>query len=280
MNIDSSRLSADQQELVARLAASRACMLERAQTRALDLAALREIADREADLALSLYPMPLDPAEHVLAAHRHARPYLERLDELDASVEVVADATHRYTPRKILRRVLDHALDHLNQIEQWLTWQIVGTPPIATDGWASSAETLEEDWLPLSAADLRAWLWRIDLTVALVAQRARHLHAAQLDWMPPAPDGGWNLRQMLHHLASSELYYAVWMEEALPDEPVARYLEANRRFGEHAYQALLVPQGGDIAYFDDDAHTTSAEQIIRAVLLAEQGAGVQEHRLQ
>ncbi len=30
---------------------------------------------------------------------------------------------YTYTPRKILRRVLDHALDHLNQIDQWLAWQ-------------------------------------------------------------------------------------------------------------------------------------------------------------
>ena len=30
---------------------------------------------------------------------------------------------YTYTPRKTLRRVLDHALDHLNQIDQWLAWQ-------------------------------------------------------------------------------------------------------------------------------------------------------------
>jgi hypothetical protein len=35
---------------------------------------------------------------------------------------------------------------------------------------------------------------------------------------------------MLHHVASAERYYVIWLDKALSDEPVARYQEANRRF--------------------------------------------------
>ncbi len=265
-------LSGDQQELLASLAPSRARLSRLAEVGAFDRAALWEIANREADATLALSPLPRDPIEHVLAAHRQARPYLERLAHHDPAIEVVVDASHRFTPRKILRRVLDHALDHLNQIDQWLLWQTAGIVPEATDGWADSAQTLEEDQLPLSAADLHAWLWRIDITPALVAQRASQLRAEQLDWMPPAPpasEGGWSLRQALHHLAAAERYYAIWMEEALPDDPIARYLEANRRFSDAAYQALTTPPRRDLCLLDDNLQVTTAQEIIKSMLLAE-----------
>ena len=42
---------------------------------------------------------------------------------------------YTYTPRKVLRRVLDHSLDHLNQIDQWLGWRRDGLVPTPTDGW-------------------------------------------------------------------------------------------------------------------------------------------------
>jgi hypothetical protein len=264
---DTRPLAARQQELLAQLAASRVRLIERAQAGALDLTTLRELADREADLAITLVPMPIDPAEHVKVAHWHARPYLERLAEHDPAREVVADASHSYTPRKILRRVLDHALDHLNQIDQWLLWQTNGTTPVPTDGWAGSAQTLGEDRLPLTAADLAAWLWRINLTIAMVAQHAAQLSDEQLDWTPP--DGGWTLRQMLHHLASAELYYAVWMDESLPDETIARYLEASRRLERRAYQALIAPENVAMMIFDDDAQPTTVTAIIHEVLQSE-----------
>src|SRR2546427_9599735 len=55
-----------------------------------------------------------------------------------------------------------HALDHLNQIDQWQQWRRDGVVPTPTDGWVPSTVTVPEDRLPLTAADLDAWLWRID----------------------------------------------------------------------------------------------------------------------
>jgi alpha-glucosidase len=119
------------------------------------------------------------------------------------------------------RRGLDHALDHLNQIDQWLAWQRDGVVPTPTDGWVGSSVTLPGDLLPLSSSDLDAWLWRVDQAARLVRQRASELTEAELDWQPP--DGGWPLRRVLHHLARSERLYAASIDEALPgNDPTGR----------------------------------------------------------
>jgi len=93
--------------------------------------------------AWTLVPAPRDPAVHLETAHARASAHLNRLTVHDPAREAASVMTnelfvrltdsrpapltrpagvHRYTytPRKVLRRVLDHALDHLNQIDQWL----------------------------------------------------------------------------------------------------------------------------------------------------------------
>ena len=187
----------------------------------------------------TLTPASRDPVRHLQEAHAQARTHLVRLTVHDPSHEIpsfmtnelfswLTDAQPRpltplagvgrytYTPRKALRRVLDHALDHLNQIDQWLVWQRDGVVPTPTDGWVGSSVTLPGDLLPLSSSDLDAWLWRVDQAVRLVQQRAHELTEAELDWQPP--DGGWPLRRVLHHLARSERLYAASIDEALPGE--------------------------------------------------------------
>ena len=254
-------------EWLGQIAQSRAHVLNQARAGAVDSAMLRSVADAEAALALALHPMPEDVVEHTRAAYAYVHPYLERLLKHDPAQEVSVDATHRYTPRKVLRRVLDHALDHLNQIEQWLLWQQQGIVPHPTDGWADSATTLEEDQLPLTEADLKTWLWRIDLVVELVATRASQLSRQQLDWVPP--DGGWSLRRMLHHLASAEMFYAVWLDEALPEETVARYEEANRRFGERVRQLVTEPEREGMALFDGGGAPTTVDHLVQEALAEE-----------
>jgi hypothetical protein len=201
--------------------------------------------------AWTLAPAPRDPARHVEAAHEQARRHLARLTRHDPARDVPAVMTdelfsrltdarpapltapagvgrYTYTPRKSLRRVLDHALDHLNQIDQWVAWQRHGVAPTPTDGWVPSTVTLPDDRLPLAPADLDAWLWRIDQATRLVVQRAAALTEDELDWLPP--DGGWPLRRVLHHLARSERLYAAALDEALShDDPSRRYEEASGR---------------------------------------------------
>jgi hypothetical protein len=220
--------------------------------------------------AWTLAPAPRDPVRHLEAAHAQARSHLSRLITHDPSREVPGAMTkelfvrltdarpapltaprrvgrYTYTPRKALRRVLDHALDHLNQIDQWLAWRRHGVVPTPTDGWVGSTVTLPDDRLPLAPADLDAWLWRVDQAARLVAQRTAELTDAELDWLPP--DGGWPLRRVLHHLARSERLYAAALDEALPDEdPPCRYEEACRRLGEVVRVAAAHGEDASIVY--------------------------------
>src|SRR5262249_42940498 len=91
--------------------------------------------------AWTLDPAPIDPVSHLEQTHARARHHWRRLLDQPPGAEVrspmtnqlfnrltqPADSARRkqidytsvtaytYTPRKPLRRVLDHALDHLNQ---------------------------------------------------------------------------------------------------------------------------------------------------------------------
>jgi len=201
----------------------------------------------------TLEPAPRDPALHVAQTHVRGRAYLQRLLAQPSGAHVRSPMTgqlftrltqpagsreaidytavdsYTYTPRKPLRRVLDHALDHLEQIEQWQRWRRDGVVPTPTDGWVPSTVTIAEDRLPLTAADLDGWLWRIDQAVRLLQGRAAALTAGELDWQPP--EGGWPLRRVLHHVARSEILYASAFEDALPDAADARYAEADARLG-------------------------------------------------
>ena len=238
----------------------------------------------------TLDPAPRDPAAHLEQTHARGQRHLRRLLDQPAGAEVRSPMTNQlydrltqpadprkrvpidytavesytYTPRKPLRRVLDHALDHLNQIEQWERWRRDGVVPTPTDGWAPSTVTLPEDRLPLTAADLNAWLWRIDMAVRRLAERAAALDADGLDWQPP--DGGWPLRRVLHHVARSELLYAAAFDEALPGDPAARYAEASARFGKRLPAAH--DRAGDPSVVFPDPYGTfrTPEAVVAEVL--------------
>jgi len=227
----------------------------------LDTEALATAAAFRTIAGWTLAPAPRDPRAHVRAAHAEARPYLTRLTRHPADREVASvmtadlfrrltrrpaapgsdrttpppdPARYTYTPRKVLRRVLDHALDHLNQIDQWRAWRRDGVIPTPTDGWASSTVTLPEDRLPVADADLEAWLWRIDQAIRLLGRRADELTDDELDWAPP--DGGWPLRRVVHHVARSEGLYARALDEAPPGDPLTGY-ERSGRLLEARFQA-------------------------------------------
>ena len=242
----------------------------------------------------TLDPAPRDPATHVEATHARTRRHLERLLEKPAGAEVrspmtsqlytrltqPADPSRRaridytvvesytYTPRKPLRRVLDHALDHLNQIDQWQQWRRDGVVPTPTDGWVPSTVTLPEDRLPLTAADLDAWLWRIDQAMRLLVQRAAALGEEELDWLPP--DGGWPLRRVLHHVARSEGLYAASFDEALPEDPAAaRYAEADTRLGQRLGAARARAGDPSIVFPDPYGTLFTPAEVVDEVIALE-----------
>jgi len=239
----------------------------------------------------TLAPAPKDPVLHLEAAHATARQHLGRLTGHDPAHEVSSVMTNElffrltdahpapltsppgarrytYTPRKVLRRVLDHALDHLNQIDQWLTWRRDGVVPIPTDGWVPSTVTLPDDRLPLDRRDLDAWLWRIDQAARLLHQRAAGLTQDELDWLPP--DGGWPLRRVLHHVARSELLYSASLDEALPsDDAEPRYVEACRRFDEAARAAFSRGEDASVVYPGLYGVLRTPEEVVDDVLTIE-----------
>jgi hypothetical protein len=220
--------------------------------------------------AWTLAPAPRNPVVHLDAAHVRARGYLARLTVHDPAREIASVMTnelfHRltdaqpapltspagvgrytYTPRKVLRRVLDHALDHLNQIHQWRVWRSDGIVPTPTDGWVPSTVTLPDDRLPLTQPDLDAWLWRIDQAARLLTQDAAQLSTDEVDWLPP--NGGWPLRRVLHHAARSELLYAASLDESLStDDPLMRYGEACHRLDECVRAAEDRGDDPDVVY--------------------------------
>jgi hypothetical protein len=240
--------------------------------------------------AWTLGPAPADPVHHLAVAHEQLQPHLRRLVDHDPAHEVRAVMTNElytrltdarpaplaapreaksytYTPRKVLRRLLDHTLDHLNQIDQWLVWRADGIVPTPTDGWASSVETLPGDRLPLSRADLAAWHWRIDQAARVFHQRAAGLRREMLDWLPP--DGGWPLRRVFHHLARCERLYGASLDEALATtQPAARYQEACRQL-EAATHGVGPEHDASIAYPGLYGTLRTPEEIVDDVVTME-----------
>ena len=220
--------------------------------------------------ALTLNPAPRDPVQHLQAAHAEARGHLVRLTDHDPAIEVrAALGSWTYTPRKALRRVLDHVLDHLNQIDQWLAWRRDGVTPTPTDGWAPSQVTLAEDRLPLAASDLDAWLWRIDQATRLFIQRVESLSNDELDWQPP--DGGWPLRRVAHHVARDEVFYAASLDDALPEDAMSRYTEASRRLDERLRAGQMRGEDTSIVYAHLYGAPRTLEEVVREVLTVESG---------
>lgn len=267
------------------LAASQARIANTVDRRA---ATLIQAAGARMVATWTLAPAPADPVQHVEAAHARARTHLARLIAHDPTREVRSTMTNElfsrltdarpaplsaaagaesysYTPRKTLRRVLDHALDHLNQIDQWVAWRRDAIVPTPTDGWVPSTVTLPDDRLPLAKADLDAWLWRIDQAVRVLVQRAAGLSREELDWLPP--DGGWPLRRVLHHVARSELLYAAALDEALPaEDPAVRYAEACRRLDEAAQATAARGEHPSIIYPGLYGLVRAPDQVVDDVL--------------
>jgi uncharacterized damage-inducible protein DinB len=86
------------------------------------------------------------------------------------------------------------------------------------------------------------------------------------------PSRWWALRQVLRHVATAERYYASWLDETLPDDPVARYREAHRRFTDQLRRVFAQPpKEREALYRGKDALTTVAE-VVEELLAAEQTA--------
>lgn len=103
-----------------------------------------------------------------------------------------------YTPHKAIRRVADHLIDHLAEIEA----RLAGQPPIP-DRWHASTSTTPADLAPFTQQDLDEANSRLTRLSRIWAAR---LNALSIDQLDHSPGGGWTFRQIAFHMAGSTYY--------------------------------------------------------------------------
>ena len=104
-----------------------------------------------------------------------------------------------YTPHKAIRRVADHLVDHLAEMEA----RLAGHRPVP-DHWHASASTTAADLAPFTGPDLDEAVSRLTRLGRIWADRLAALTDEQLD---RSPGEGWTFRQLAFHLGGS-VYYA------------------------------------------------------------------------
>jgi hypothetical protein len=108
-----------------------------------------------------------------------------------------------WTPHKALRRVADHLLDHLAEIEALLA----GAPTVP-DHWHASAVTLGSDLAPFTGEDLNEAGERLRRLAQLYL--LRFTAAGPAAWDEPR-NPNWTLREIVEHVAPA------WYAEAVGD---------------------------------------------------------------
>jgi hypothetical protein len=103
-----------------------------------------------------------------------------------------------YTPHKAIRRLADHLLDHLAELEA----RLAGQPPLP-DHWHASAITTPADLAPFTREDLDEARSRLTRLAQIWSLRLRVLDDERLDRIE---GDAWTLRQVAFHLDNT--FYA------------------------------------------------------------------------
>lgn len=113
-------------------------------------------------------------------------------------VHVDGEEPRTYTPHKAVRRVTDHLIDHLAELEA----RVTGRRP-ERDSWQGSLITTAADLALFTVADLDETRSRLRRLALIWEARLRSLTDAQLDH---ADGDSWTLRQVAFHVAESAFY--------------------------------------------------------------------------
>lgn len=106
--------------------------------------------------------------------------------------------SNTWTPYKALRRITDHLLDHLHQVEALLA----GAEPIP-DRWHGRLVTLDADWSRFTELDLDEA--RSRLTRLARCFQLRYAAAGPEAWDAPRGEA-WTLRQIAEHVTNVTWY--------------------------------------------------------------------------
>ena len=103
-----------------------------------------------------------------------------------------------YTPHKAIRRLADHLLDHLAELEA----RLAGQAP-RPDHWHASAITTPADLAPFTPEDLDEARSRLSRLAQIWSLRLRSLDDERLDRVEA---DAWTLRQIAFHVGESTFY--------------------------------------------------------------------------
>jgi hypothetical protein len=136
------------------------------------------------------------PAQVIEDAVAHALRLAQTWPAWDGQPRAVEDRI--YTPHKSIRRLADHLLDHLAELEA----RLAGQAPLP-DRWHASASTTPADLAPFTPEDLDEARSRLTRLAQIWSLRLRALDEERLDRIE---GDAWTLRQVAFHLDST--FYA------------------------------------------------------------------------
>ncbi|MGH9229549.1 MAG: hypothetical protein ACRD07_12640 [Acidimicrobiales bacterium] len=137
-----------------------------------------------------------DPADVVTGMVDHVLRLVDTWSAWDGELRPADDRV--YTPHKAVRRVADHMVDHLAEVEA----RLAGDPPIP-DRWHASAITTAADRAPYTTEDRDEAHSRLERLAQVWRVRLRSLDDARLDRREA---DAWTIREIAFHVAESRYY--------------------------------------------------------------------------